>query len=150
MSVVGLQPITLKDATLTVAEDDFTAAIGQVMFVPQVQWSWTEADICSPFSYPVYEGIRWTVTVGYAQDWVTPGSLSRYLIEHAAQTRTVTFVPNNDPDVHAVQADVMIVPGQYGGVPNQHLTATVTMPCFEEPRLGTWTDLQQEASHALG
>jgi len=139
VSVVGLRPITLKKATLIVAEDDYTQAVGQVLFVPQVRWSWADR-LGFDTGVPMYDGITWTCTVSYAQDWATPDSLAMYLIEHAAQTRTLVFRP--DEESLAVRADVMIVPGQIGGVPNQTLSAAVTMPCFEEPTLGQW----QEAS----
>jgi hypothetical protein len=133
VAVIGLQPITLKNATFMVAEDDFTAAITQAVFVPQVIWSWADA-LCGG-SVPLYERVRWVCQVGYVQDFETAGSLSRYLIEHAAQTRTVVFAPVAGGP--AVQADVMIVPGPLGGVPNQHLTGSVTMPLFDEPSLGS-------------
>lgn len=147
MAVIGLQPIMLKDATFTVAEDDYTASVTQVVFTPQVLWTWHE-DICSGgTATPVYAGVRWTVSVGYLQDLSagypfdengtirTALPLTTYLLEHAAQTRTVVFAPKAGGT--AVRADVMIVPGPVGGVPNQQLTSQVTMPLFEEPTLGT-------------
>ncbi|WP_324651001.1 hypothetical protein [Georgenia sp. H159] len=143
MSVVGLQPITLKDATLTVAEDDYSQAISQVIFTPQVRWSWVDELCQSPT--PMFEGVAWTVTIGFAQDLTTPDSLTLYLLEHAAQTRTITFVPNKNDGTRAVQAEVMVLPAQIGGVPNQHLTAIVTLPCFEEPIVGDWKEVGGDA-----
>ena len=128
-----MQPYVLKDAVLTIAEDDFTAAISQAVFVPQVLWEWRDA-LCSTTSTPVYKGFRWTVTLSYLQD-LTDGSLTLYLLEHVAETKEVIFTPVAGGK--SLRADVMIVPGQVGGVTNQLATATATMPLFDTPELGT-------------
>lgn len=127
-----MQPYVLKNAVLTIAADDFTAAISQALFTPQVQWGWRDA-LCSTTSTPVYKGIRWTVTLSYLQD-LTDGSLTMYLLEHVAETKEVVFTPVAGG--RSLRADVMIVPGQVGGVTNQLATATATMPLFDEPELG--------------
>ena len=127
-----MQPYVLKDAVLTIAEDDFTAAIAQAVFVPQVQWLWSTR-LGSVTASPVFAGIRWTVTLSYLQD-LTDGSLTLYLLEHVAETREVVFTPVAGGK--SVRADVMLSPGQLGGVPNQLATATATMPLFDEPELG--------------
>ena len=125
-----MQPYVLKNAVLTIAEDNFTAAIAQAVFVPQVLWEWRDA-LCS--TTPVYKGIRWTVTLSYLQD-LTDGSLTLYLLEHVAETKEVIFTPVAGGK--SLRADVMIVPGQVGGVTNQLATATATMPLFDTPELG--------------
>ena len=133
MAVIGLQPIMLKDATFTVAADDYTASITQALFVPQVEWGWAERMATPPVPY--FIRARWVCQLGYVQDLSTPDALSRYLIAHAAQVRTIILTPKAGGST--VTADVMIVPGPIGGVPNQQLTATVVLPLFEEPTLGT-------------
>ncbi|MGV8965340.1 MAG: hypothetical protein ACOH2F_03590 [Cellulomonas sp.] len=134
MAVVGLQPISLRNATLTVAEDDYTQSIDQVTFAPEVDYEWTRGYDDSAY-YPYYTGIRWTVALGYAQDLLTPGSLSLYLLEHAAQTRTITFTPVPGSGQRTITADVLIIPGQLGGVPGQILTGSVALPLFGDPLL---------------
>ena len=128
-----MQPYVLKDAVLTIAADDFTAAIAQAVFVPQVQWLWS-THLGSVTASPVFAGIRWTVTLSYLQD-LTDGSLTLYLLEHVAETKEVIFTPVAGGK--SLRADVMIVPGQVGGVTNQLATATATMPLFDTPELGT-------------
>ena len=128
-----MQPYVLKNAVLTIAEDDFTAAIAQAVFVPQVQWLWS-TPLGSVTASPVFAGIRWTCTLSYLQD-LTDGSLTMYLLEHVAETKEVIFTPVAGGK--SLRADVMIVPGQVGGVPNQLATATATMPLFDTPELGT-------------
>ena len=127
-----MQPYVLKDAVLTIAEDDFTAAISQAVFVPQVVWSWI--DRLASASTPMFERVRWTCTLSYLQD-LTDGSLALYLIEHVAETKEVIFTPVAGGK--SLRADVMIVPGQVGGVTNQLATATATMPLLDTPELGT-------------
>lgn len=127
-----MQPYVLKNAVLTIAADDFTAAISQALFTPQVQWGWTEA-IGSRTATPYLIGVKWTVTISYLQD-LTDGSLTMYLLEHVAETKEVVFTPVVGGK--SLRADVMIVPGQVGGVTNQLATATAVMPLFDEPAVG--------------
>ena len=133
MAVIGLQPIMLKDATFTVAADNYTASITEVIFVPQVIWSWHEA-LCSITSTPLFERVRWVCQVGFVQDLITTGALTSYLIANAAQTKTVIFAPKAGG--LAVQADVMIIPASIGGVPGQQMTASVGLPLYGQPTLG--------------
>lgn len=130
MTAVGLQPITLRRAVLTIAEDDYTASVNEVTFAPEVEVEWVPTFQSGSY-LPIYTGIRWFAVVGYAQDFTTPGSLTRYLFEHAAQTRTLVFTPVEGGS--SVTADAMIVPGRMGGPTAELLTATVILPLFDEP-----------------
>ena len=123
-----MQPYVLKDAVLTIAADDFTAAISQAVFVPQAVWSWH--DSLASTATPIFERVRWTCTLSYLQD-LTDGSLTLYLLTHVGETKTVVFTPVAGGKT--ITADVMISPGQLGGVTSQLTTATVTMPLFDEP-----------------
>lgn len=129
MATVDLQPITLRDATPTVGEDDFTAAVDQVTFTPEVRWSWAER--LGGWDFPVFEGVRWTCVLGFAQD-LTEGSLTRYLIEHVAERRTVLFTPEVGGG-SAVLAEVMLTPGKVGGDTSGVLISEATMPLFGDP-----------------
>ena len=132
MATVGLQPITLRDATLTVGEDDFTAAVEKVLITPEARWTWAER-LRGP-DFPVREGVRWTCTLGFAQD-LTPGSLTRYLLEHVGQTRTVLFTPQAGGE--SVLAQVMVMPGRVGGDPYGTLTSEAVLPMFGAPETGS-------------
>ncbi|WP_448072330.1 hypothetical protein [Georgenia yuyongxinii] len=136
MTAIGLQPITLNNARFEVAEDDYSSSVTQVLFVPQVRYTW-ERFLDQRDPVPVYDSVSWTVTVGFVQDLFTPAALTRYLIEHAAQTRTVVFQPEDGGPT--VQADVMIVPAQIGGTPGQPPVAAATMPLFDPPTIGPVT-----------
>ena len=131
----GLQPILLRDAVFAVAGDDFSASVMGVAFVPQVDWEWFNP-MDSTVALPIYGVTKWTVTIGYAQD-LRPGSLTRYLFEQAASTRTIVFTPQPGLSGPPVTAEAMIVPGPLGGtVQDGVLTATVTLPLFDEPTIG--------------
>lgn len=129
MAVIGLQPIMLKDATFTVAADNYTASITEAIFVPQVEWMWQDC-LAAPSS-PYFVRARWVCQLGFVQDLATPGALSRYLITNAAQTKTIVLTPKAGGPT--VTADALILPAPIGGVPNQQLTASVVLPLFDEP-----------------
>lgn len=128
MSVIGLQPIMLKDATFAVESDDYSSSIMEATFVPQVEWMWSDR---LSSSVPVFGRVRWVCQLGFVQDLTTPGALSLYLISNAATTKTITFTPVADGPT--VTAEALIVPAQVGGVPNQQMTAQVILPLFGEP-----------------
>lgn len=134
MTTVGVQPISLRNATLTVAEDDYTQSIDQVLFVPQIEYDWF--DHLDGTHTPEIRSIRWVAIVGYVQDFTTPGSLSMYLIEHVAFRRTIAFTPVAGSGQKTISADALLVPGQMGGVPGQILAAQVTLPLFDPPVIG--------------
>ena len=123
-----MQPYVLKDSTLTIAADDYTAAISQAIFVPQAAWGWAPS-LCGTGT-PYLIEVRWSCTLSYLQD-LTDGSLTLYLLTHVGETKTVVFTPVAGGKT--ITADVMISPGQLGGVTSQLTTATVTMPLFDEP-----------------
>lgn len=132
MTVIGVKPIMLKGATFTVAADDYTSAVTQAAFIPNPSWRWM--DSLTGGAFPVPDGwTRWTVSLGFIQDLATAGALSLYLIANAGERKTVTFTPT--PGGQTVTADVMILPAEVGGVPNQQMTAAVSLPIFGAPVL---------------
>lgn len=134
MTVVNIEPVSLKDAILQVEDSDYSTSVGQVTFTPSAQWEWMRR--WDNAAEPVLTGITWTVTISYAQDIETPMSLTQYLLEEFGNARTMTFY--NRDGGRAVQASVLCIPGQLGGVPGQPLSATVTLPLFGSPALGEW------------
>lgn len=131
MSTIGLAPIRMREATLAIGADDYTISVDQVIFTPQpeIGWSRTECDVAGR---PYIAGVKWYVSVGFAQDFTSPLSLSTYLVENAGQQRTITLeVPGR-----VVSATVLILPAQLGGVANQIPASVVTLPVYGEPSLG--------------
>lgn len=136
MATIGLHRISLRRAVLTVAGDDYRASVNQVELIPEPLWEWESPLEADPMrgAYPVLTGVRWTVLVGFVQDFRTPDSLSVYLVEHAAQIKTVTFTP--DDGGRTVTVDVMILPARLGGVTGDILTAVAELPAYGAPDLG--------------
>lgn len=130
MSTIGLAPIRMREATLAIEADDYTTSIDQVIFTPQPEILW-ETDLSTTDASPHLVRTVWSLSLGYAQDFTTPLSLSMYLIEHAGQQKTVTLeIPGR-----VVAATVLIVPAQLGGVVNQIPAAVVTLPMYGQPSL---------------
>lgn len=130
MSTIGLQVVSLREAVLTIAADDYTAAVNEVTLVPEVLFTWSQS-LGQRTATPVPVGVRWTLTIGYAQDFTTADALAIYLVEHAAQRKTITFTPVSGG--RTITADVMVIPGQLGGPSGEILTATAVLPLFGEP-----------------
>jgi hypothetical protein len=120
---------SLKNAILTIATDDYTAAISQIQFDPSVSptvWRGIGGNVIK--DTPVAD---WTATLAHAQDTAN-GSLTRYLLANAGQTKAVVFTPVNGGP--AVSANVIIVPSTLGGTADGNLAqATVQLPVVGTP-----------------
>jgi hypothetical protein len=134
VTTVDLTPITLRAATLQVGADDFTAAVDQVTFVPDPTFEWLTPPMRTGVAAPVFKGVSWTCVLGHAQD-LTPGSLTRYLLAHVGERRTVLFTPQPGSGQPVVTADVLVMPGQVGGDTEGPLTAEATLPVVGAPEV---------------
>lgn len=132
MAVIPLTaPFSLKTAVLTIAADDFTAAISQAQFDPSVSpslWRGIGGNIVK--DAPLAD---WTLTLNTAQDLST-GSLTRYLLANQGQTKACVFTPVGGGA--AVSASVLIVPGALGGTADGNLAqASVQLPVLGTPTI---------------
>lgn len=133
MATIAVEPLVLKDYTLKIGADNYEAALSQVSLVPSsstITWS---GPIGSDFTD--VGPTTWTCQLGYVQDWRTPTSLSRYLLEHEGQTVAAVFEPSSDPDEPAFEVDLIITPGQIGGTTRQFAATTVTLGVHGKPSL---------------
>lgn len=129
MADIGLHPIRMREATLHVEADSYTQTVNEVRIVPESPFAWATPFAHPDASFPLRMGTRWVAQLGFVQDLSTPGSLSTYLIEHAAQRKVITFaVPGM-----TVAATVMLLPGAFGGVIGQIPVATVSLPLYGAP-----------------
>ena len=129
-AVVPLVPIRLHDARLTIAADDYTAAVGEVRVVPDATW---ETDrLFGGRSVPSLVGVAWTVDLVIAQDLST-GSLLRYLLEHPGQVKACRFEPSAGGA--GVDATVVLIPAPLGGAPGEVLTGAVSLPMVGPPQV---------------
>ncbi len=129
---MALKPLTLpyvvKDATFTVAADDYTAHISEVRFSPSS-------------SAQTWKGIggntvrdqapaEWTCTTGMIQDADEDG-FHRYLLENEGQKKAVVFTPLTGGD--PVYATLVLTAPEIGGAADAFATASVTHPVDGRP-----------------
>lgn len=130
MAVIGIDPIVLRDASLTIGADSYESNVSGVTFTPSssvVSWSGLTPE--DTYSFP---GVTtWTCDLEYAQDWTTADSLSRYLHENEGEAVTAVFEPKNgDP---AVTATIVIAPGAIGGTVNTVAVGSVSLGVNGKP-----------------
>lgn len=130
MAVVPLTaPYPLKTSVLSIATDDYTAAVSQAQFDPTVattRWTGVGGNKVSQTGIP-----EWMLTLGLAQDTAN-GSLTRYLLANAGLTKACVFTPVAGGP--AVSANIIIVPPTLGGTADGNLaTASVQMPVDGQP-----------------
>lgn len=124
MSTPGPQPIRMRDLTLSIEADDYTASINQAVLTPNPVLAWAGFDNFRAHLIRT----DWQVSLGFVQDWAA-GSLAIYLVEHAGQYKTITLeVPGR-----VIAATVLILPAQLGGVANQIPASVATLPVVGEP-----------------
>lgn len=117
--------------TLSIGADEYTAAIDSAMLTPTTPVT-VFTDI-SGDSTPVAGKPTWVLGLSVAQDLITDGSLSLYLIEHAGEIKPVTFTPEEDGASFAV--DVLIIPGAIGGAGGSLAKSTVNLNCAGQPAI---------------
>ena len=134
MAVIALTtPYSLKNATLSIASDDFTAAVSQVEFQPSTSastWRGIGGNVVRDQSVA-----EWSVALGLAQD-LDPAGLLRYLLDNEGETKTAVFTPTAGGP--SVTADIIISPSTIGGTAGADIaTGSVTLavdgaPSFSE------------------
>jgi hypothetical protein len=130
MVTVAVAPFVLKNATFLVAADNYEAHVSQVEFNPstsQVQWH----GLSPSASFTDSSSPSWAATLSYAQDWVTPNSLSKYLFDHQGQTVVCKFTTN--PGAGVWTASLIIAAGSIGGTVSNYAVATVTLGISAAP-----------------
>lgn len=135
MAVVPLtSPYVMQEATLEIDVDDFTEAVSEVTFTPSATvstWRGIGGNVRRASATA-----EWTLTLGHAQD-LAPTGLTRYLLDHEGETKTVTLTPLTAGP--SITADVIISPATIGGSAGSELTpGTVTLavdgkPVFVDP-----------------
>lgn len=130
MAVIPLTtPYSLKAATLSIAADDFTAAVSQVEFTPSTSsstWRGIGGNIVKAQAIA-----EWSATLGMAQD-LDPDGLLRYLHENEGDEVEAVFTPvSGGPTITAI---LILSPGTIGGTAGPDLaTAAVTLAIIGKP-----------------
>ena len=134
MAVVPLtNPYSLKNATLSIDADEYTAAVTQVVFTPSTATSTVRT--IDGVAHKDQSTAEWSCTIGFVQDLSATGLL-RYLLANDGQSKDVTFTPETDGP--SIDATLVVSPGTIGGTAGADLTtATVTLvstkPVFTDP-----------------
>jgi hypothetical protein len=134
MATVALTtPYSLKNATLSIDVDDYTAAVTQVEFAPSTATSTVRT--IDGVAHRDQSTAEWTCTIGFVQD-LAPTGLLRYLLSNDGQSKDVTFTPVTGGPT--VAATLVVSPGTVGGTAGADLaTASVTLvstkPVFTDP-----------------
>lgn len=132
MAQIPVNPFQLTDCTLQVEADNFEAHVSKVEFVP----SSTSAQFkgLTPSAVFTFAGkSTWVCNLDIAQDWDTPGSLSRYLYEHEGEEIEVTFEPKKGGS--AITATIIAVSPSIGGAVDAVATSTVSCGVKGRPEL---------------
>jgi|GEM_PF-2261369 len=120
---------TLKAATFSIAEDEYSDAVSRVEFTPTTRsstWSSINSNSISDQS-----PATWTCTLGFAQD-LAPEGLMRYLLDHEGEDKICTFVPVDDGP--QILATLSISPARFGGQSDGNIvTGEVTMGVVGRP-----------------
>lgn len=129
MTLLTVQPFTMKDCLMTIEVDDYARHVSSVQFVPtvktdEVEWQGLTPDATfTDESSPVES---WVCNLSYAQDWQTEDSLSQYLDDNAGTTKTAVFEPQRG-EGSRFTADITIVRGPVGGDVKTVAVGTVSM-----------------------
>lgn len=133
------KPYTLKDAVLTIASDDFTAAVSEVKFTPSTQsatWRGIGGNVLRNQTIA-----EWACTLSFLQD-LDPAGLSRYLHENDGRVVPATFAPVSG-EGPTIEATLILTPGDIGGSASQadYASASVTLAVNGRP---TFDDVDPE------
>ena len=124
MAIVALtNPYALKNATLSIDADDYTAAVTQVEFSPSTATSTVRT--IDGVAHKDQSTAEWNCTIGFVQD-LAPGGLLRYLLDNDGESKAVVFTPKTAGP--SIAATLVVSPGSIGGTAGADLTtASVTL-----------------------
>lgn len=132
MATIAVNPFLMGDCTLTVELDNYEAHVSTVEFAPTSQpVTWKGLTPTAVFSFGT--NATWVCNLGFAQDWATADSLSRYLFEHEGEEIDVVFAPKAGGPT--VSATLIVTPGSIGGAVDAVAVSTVALGCKGKPTL---------------
>lgn len=143
MAVIDVKPIRLSNAKLNIksgATDvgDFEKHVSNVLLSPTtgaVNWTGLGGNT---HQFPT--ATVWVLTLDYAQDWSATTSLSRYLLENAGKTVTITLTPAGGVISASNPGFVVtatLVPGPIGGAVDTVSVGQVSLPVDGAPTVKT-------------
>lgn len=133
MSTIAVNPFLMGDCLLQVEADNYEAHVSQVEFAPTSQTA-TFKGLTPTASFTFGSNATWVCNLGFAQDWATPASLSRYLFEHEGEEIDVVFTPKAS-EADTITATLIVTPGSIGGQVDSVAVSTVALGCKGRPVL---------------
>lgn len=132
-TVIEVVPIVLKDVLLQLGPDgEYQKHVSGVEFVPTASAvNWKGLSPSAVFSD--IGAATWVCNLSFAQDWVTPDSLSRYLFEHEGETVDAVFEPKLGGP--GFTAKLVVTPGSIGGAVDSVAVSTVGLGVSGRPVL---------------
>ncbi|KMM45609.1 hypothetical protein CWIS_09725 [Cellulomonas sp. A375-1] len=127
-------PYRMNKAALSVAADDFTAAVSSVALTPTNGQAWRGIG-----GNRVTPDPDWSLGVTAAQD-LAPTGLMRYLLDHVGEEKEIVFTPVDDGPTITVTASIA-PPGTVGGSATSQtvLEFSTSMECTGAP---VFTDVE--------
>lgn len=130
MATIALTtPYSLKNATLAIDADDFSAAVSQVQFTPSTSastWRGIGGNVLKDQAIA-----EWSCTIALAQD-LAPGGLLRYLLDNDGEKKTVVFTPVAAGPT--ITATLIMSPADIGGTAGADMaTSSVTLAVDGKP-----------------
>ena len=132
-AVVEVVPIVLKDCLLVIgATGEYQKHVSGVEFVPAtspIQWK----GLSPSAVFTDIGAATWTCNLSFAQDWVTPDSLSQFLFDHEGETLPCVFEPKLGGP--GFTANFVVTPGSIGGAVDSVAVSTVALGVSGRPVL---------------
>lgn len=122
-------PYMMTEATLTIGADNYEKTVDSVKLTPNtptVIFSGIDGTQTGAVGDPT-----WMLTLGFAQDHVTAASMSKYLLAHHGETKTIEFTPQDGGDSYTVT--VLCIPSEIGGDAGTLQKSTVSLPVVGQP-----------------
>ncbi|MBH0054483.1 hypothetical protein I6E74_09930 [Salinibacterium sp. SWN139] len=133
MATIAVVPIVMKDVVLEIEDDDFAAAVSSAVLTPSSS-SVIFKGLKSGSVFTDVTAATWTLGLTYAQDWVTAGSLSQYLLENEGTVVDAVLKPQSGIGP-SFSVEIVITPGAIGGAVDTTAVATVTLGVQGKPTL---------------
>lgn len=134
MPQITIQPLILKDVVLTIGADTYEKNVSAVAFTPSASViKWKGLNPQAVFSDTTIAD--WECALTFAQDWLTPASLSLLLYNAIEGTALpASFKPRAGAGP-AFTATLIATPGNIGGAVDSVAESTVTLGMSGKPAL---------------
>jgi hypothetical protein len=150
----------VADITLTVGgtpgvpEEAYQCQVHAVAITPEPADLETYVTLCGDGQASAQGSPTWTVDMTIAQAWGA-ADLARILWDHQGEAATIVVQAHGEgvvptADQPAVQAEVLLQPGPYGGEAETWLEQEVSLPCTSPPVLITAAPGALAAASAKG